>query len=504
MRSIVLLCALLAAALPAQARVFQVTKTADTLDGVCDHDCSLREAVSAANSGTGADTILVPAGLYALTREGANEDRNATGDLDIEGSLHLLGAGADKTILDGRGLDRVLDADGSDIGHLEVADVTIRNGKVPRSPHHPNHPTYGGGIEAHDVVVWRSWVTGNQADNGGGIFGYLNVVVNESTVSGNSAEAGGGIYMVEGIINNSTISGNHATEAGGGFVAVPTGATVSNSTITGNSALVAGGGYIGFDEGSYPSGGSGPDVRGGLGFRNSILAGNSAPNGPDCRGELSSEGYNLIGDGRGCTAFGNIKTDQYGTAQAPLDPLLVPLGFYGGPTPTHALRAGSRAIDKGSLPTSPLEAAFCQGLDQRGRNRPADGDGDGEVRCDVGAVERVESCLTTGTTLCLADRFEVTAVWSIPGKVTGLGQPANISRDTGTFWFVDPKNLELTAKLLDGCGVNGHFWAFISGLTDLAVTVTVRDTRTDRSRTYTNPAGTAFQTKLDTAAFPCS
>lgn len=498
MRSIVLLSVLLAAALPAQARVFQVTKTADSLDGVCDHDCSLREAVAAANAAIGADTILVPAGLYELTREGASDDQNATGDLDVRGSLHLLGAGADKTILDGRGLDRVLQV--VDDSHLEVADVTIRNGKVPSVP---RLLTSGGGIWGADLVVWRTWITGNQADFGGGLFSYRKAVVNESTVSGNRAVNGGGIYMVEGVINNSTISGNHATEAGGGLATEPAGTTVSNSTITGNTALVVGGGYVSFSDEDQPSGGSGPDVRGGLGFRNSILAGNSAPVGPDCSGELSSEGYNLVGNTSGCETYGNRKTDQYGSNEAPLDPVLVPLGFYGGPTPTHALRAGSPAIDRGSLPTSPLEAAFCQGLDQRGRNRPADGDGDGNVRCDIGAVEYVETCLTTGLTLCLADRFEVTATWTIPGVASGPAQPNNISRDTGTFWFVDPKNLELTVKALDGCGVNGHFWVFVSGLTDLPVTLTVRDTRTGQTRTYTNPANTAFQTKLDTAAFSC-
>src|SRR6266511_211883 len=69
---------------------FEVTKTADTNDGACDGDCSLREAISAANAAPGADTITVPAGTYLLTllnSGGINEDLNATGDLDVRDSL---------------------------------------------------------------------------------------------------------------------------------------------------------------------------------------------------------------------------------------------------------------------------------------------------------------------------------------------------------------------------------------------------------------------------------
>ncbi len=41
--------------------------TDDTNDGTCDPDCSLHEAIDAANTNPGADDVPVPAGFYLLT-----------------------------------------------------------------------------------------------------------------------------------------------------------------------------------------------------------------------------------------------------------------------------------------------------------------------------------------------------------------------------------------------------------------------------------------------------
>src|SRR3954453_14375652 len=69
---------------------------------------SLRAAVMEANALAGHDTVNLPAGTYALTRVGANENGAATGDLDILGALTLVGAGRDSTTTDGQGADRVV------------------------------------------------------------------------------------------------------------------------------------------------------------------------------------------------------------------------------------------------------------------------------------------------------------------------------------------------------------------------------------------------------------
>ena len=90
----------------ALADTFQVTKTLDTRDGKCDADCSLREAIIAANQHPGPDTVMVPAGTYVLQQVG-QEDQAAAGDLDILDDLTLMGAGAESTLIDGNQIDRV-------------------------------------------------------------------------------------------------------------------------------------------------------------------------------------------------------------------------------------------------------------------------------------------------------------------------------------------------------------------------------------------------------------
>src|SRR5512141_1158976 len=93
----------------ARAATFVVTKTADTNDGTCNADCSLREAIVAANANPGADVITLPAGTYTLTIAGANENAAASGDLDITDSAPINGAGTATTISDGGAIDRVFD-----------------------------------------------------------------------------------------------------------------------------------------------------------------------------------------------------------------------------------------------------------------------------------------------------------------------------------------------------------------------------------------------------------
>ena len=111
-------------------------------------------------------------------------------------------------------------------------------------------------------------------------------------------------------------------------------------------------------------------------------------------------------------------------------------------------------------------------------------------------------CVENGQTLCLNEgRFEVTAQWATADGATGVGGSTPLTEDTGAFWFFDPSNVEMVVKLLDGCGLNEHFWVFAGGLTDTEVQLTVVDTETGIAGTWFNPEGTLLSPVQDNEAF---
>lgn len=125
----------------------------------------------------------------------------------------------------------------------------------------------------------------------------------------------------------------------------------------------------------------------------------------------------------------------------------------------------------------------------------------------AGKIARVDPegpCTTHGTSLCLrGGRFQVRAHWEIPSKgLSGDGSAVALSADSGYFWFFDSGNVELIVKVLSSCSSDHpHFWVFAGGLTNVGVTLTVTDSQTLETKTYTNTAGVAFQPIQDTSAF---
>jgi hypothetical protein len=233
----------------------------------------------------------------------------------------------------------------------------------------------GGGLfsEFGTVALNRVTVSGNSGggaySDGGGIWaGYSTFAMESCTVSDNTtvaAAGGGGIWIGFSTVgmDNCTVSGNIVSgggAGGGGIWTDESTLAINSSTISGNSVT---GGWVN-GRAIWKAGGT-------------VVVSNTLVDG-DCYMEfdLQSGGGNLESPGNSC-GF-DRGSDQSGI---PSDVLgLAGLADNGGPTLTHALLAGSAAIDNG------LNIA-CPAVDQRGRSRPMDGDGDGYAVCDVGAYE---------------------------------------------------------------------------------------------------------------------
>ena len=229
--------------------------------------------------------------------------------------------------------------------------------------------SYGGGIfnSYGTVMLTNCTVSGNTASDatyswGGGIFNSGTVMLNNCTISGNTASAstyswGGGIFN-EGsaMLTNCTISGNKASDAAlsaGGGIYNRGIATLQSSVISGNIASTIGNEVVYM----YPCSGC----------------------------TVTTDSFNVFGHSRetsaeafsGFTPSGsdvNAASDG-GTPTALAAIFNTTLADNGGPTKTHALVAGSPAIDlDGTCSTALTE-------DQRGYTRPVNS------KCDAGAFE---------------------------------------------------------------------------------------------------------------------
>lgn len=164
------------------------------------------------------------------------------------------------------------------------------------------------------------------------------------------------------MIYNCTLSGNSATYQAGGIYNEDGALEIHDSTLNGNLAIQGGGIYN--DGGVVTIGGT-------------ILKAGASGKTIEGDSSISSAGYNLSNDDGGGFLTGGA-VDHINT-----DPKLGPLQDNGGPTFTHALLAGSPAIDQGY--------SFGLTTDQRGQARPFDfsaiaNTGDGS---DIGAFEYI-------------------------------------------------------------------------------------------------------------------
>jgi CSLREA domain-containing protein len=363
----------------ARAAVFTVTKTADTADGTCNADCSLREAIISANSTAGTDTIVLPPGTYVLTINLAGQDdASAEGDLDITADATLTGAGASTTVVDGNGAvleDHVFQVHGP--AQATISGLTVRGGDATEAG--PGTRNDGGGIHAPDgatLFLSDTLVTANHADDfAGGVDVDGTAVLTNVTIVGNTADFGAGGLEVEGTgtLINVTLSANRAGDEGGGIAMYGTSLTINNSTIIGNTA-----------DADNDDDGDGGGIFAGdpVLIRNTIIAANSDASSPgtvepDCSsdpGDLTSQGHNLVQIPGSCSFAG--PGDMIGVG-----PNVGPLADNSGPVPTHALLPGSPAIDAGDPAASGSGGTACAAADARGAARTGP--------CDIGAYELV-------------------------------------------------------------------------------------------------------------------
>lgn len=270
--------------IPPAATVITVDTTVD--DNTVNGNCTLREAIIAANTdttvdtcpaGTGDDTIDLPAGTYTLSIPGTGEDASATGDLDIAGNLEISGVDAASTIIDGGALDRVFHVVGAHT--VTLSDVTIQNGQTQGTSYNLqgggilnatgasltlNNSVVqsnlaisdGGGIATSQdstLTLNNTYVAQNAAigsnSSGGGVYGYSMTAVNvaDSSVSDNLAEGAGGGLFANGdsssiiTLTNVTVRNNYSLHGGGG-IHVKGHSTLQDVAVIGNTSLNQGGG----------------------------------------------------------------------------------------------------------------------------------------------------------------------------------------------------------------------------------------------------------------------
>ena len=397
--------------------------------------CKIRDAIRAANTdtayggcaaGSGTDTLVLSQyndyPVFLAGQAGtADEDENFTGDMDVTTAIVIQGASPELSIVVGHDFDRTFDVRPS--GSLTLNDVTVIGGSVVGASAND-----GGVVRKNSgatLTINRSVLRGGTADRGGGVYASGSGVLTLDKVSlfANNAVYGGGISLaqtsgIEAILSNVTISGNTASFSAGGLYATSW-FRMRNSTVAYNRSPGVGGVQYGLSGNTT-----------GVNFANSLLVNNANGNGDPsdlyCSGgagnnQLGARSYTMIGAVVNCTfaSFAGIPASS--------DARLSPLFDFGSGRPTHALLAGSAALNAGNPSNSnPLSA--CLSTDARSVSRSAP--------CDLGAYEyRIDA--TVNSFNDFPDLNPGDGVCQAVGNVCTLRAVTMEASASGGRWFVN-------------------------------------------------------------------
>jgi hypothetical protein len=309
----------------------------------------LTAAITAANENADAATIDLPPGCTLTTTTVRDTVRGPSAFPAIASPITIRGSGSTLRRDPGPSTPPMRFFRIADGGSLTIEDLTLTGGTVAAAG------SMGGAIHANcgTLVLRRTAFVSNGAGDGGALSGCPQLTVEDSLFLGNAGSRGGaiGIFGPGGEITNTTFVGNVAESFGGGAVLVGANVPVvlRHSIIVGNRAAMSGGG-----------------VQGTV-LENSIVASNTPDN---CAAPIIAQERNLAFPASDTSCQAVSGPGNYVTG----DPLLQPLGSYGGPTQSMRPLGGSAAVDAAS-------GANCPPADQRGKPRPAG------AACDLGAVE---------------------------------------------------------------------------------------------------------------------
>ena len=120
------------------------------------------------------------------------------------------------------------------------------------------------------------------------------------------------------------------------------------------------------------------------------------------------------------------------------------------------------------------------------------------------SLERPElsACVAGAGQVCLIDgRFQVEVSFRDYQGVRGDALPVTTGTDSTLLWYFTPATWEHLVKVIDGCGLNGHWWVYGAAATDVEYVLRVTDTKRHVVREYPNILGNRAAALTDSTAF---